>query len=208
VLLVAIALRVAYGRVRSAAGPPSSVSLWTDRQLQGDRFEGADVGSGSGCDDRPFGLTAGEPTSEVRCSEAVARERVIPTIGCHSSSATGRLEGASGIALGTAFRFRNGCRTRLLANLARGDAGSRMPSAPVSASELPAMACRGMKTVDRETTQGRAARRSAHLETQEGHCSRSSTLCIGLGEQALETRPSSSNARCDSVEHGGSREWH
>ena len=51
----------------------------SDRLLLGDDFQGADVGSGSGCDGRPLGLIAGKLTSEVRCSEAAAGGRLIPT---------------------------------------------------------------------------------------------------------------------------------
>lgn len=47
VLLATIAQRVARRCVRSVAGPPSGVSLRSDRRLQGGDFEGADVGSGS-----------------------------------------------------------------------------------------------------------------------------------------------------------------
>lgn len=47
-LLPTIALRVAYRCVRSAAGPPSGVSLWSDRRLQGDELKDADVATGSG----------------------------------------------------------------------------------------------------------------------------------------------------------------
>jgi len=47
VLRATIALRGAYRCVPSAAGPPSGVSLWSDRRLQGSEIETADVGSGS-----------------------------------------------------------------------------------------------------------------------------------------------------------------
>jgi hypothetical protein len=35
-------------------GPPSGVSLWSDRRLQGDEFEGEDVGSGSSLAGQPL----------------------------------------------------------------------------------------------------------------------------------------------------------
>jgi len=52
VLRATIALRVACRYAFSAAGPPSGLSLCSDRRLQGDEFEGADVGGGSGTADR------------------------------------------------------------------------------------------------------------------------------------------------------------
>ena len=42
VLIATIALKVAYWCIRSAAGPPAGVALWSDWRLQGDEFEGSE----------------------------------------------------------------------------------------------------------------------------------------------------------------------
>ena len=94
-LLATIGLRVASRCVRVAARPPSGVSLWSGRRLQGDEFEGADVGSGSiaGRHDRLLTGTgpcgSGSPR-RLRGDRPLSAASPTPTL-FRSPSADGRL---------------------------------------------------------------------------------------------------------------------
>ena len=65
VLHATIALRVACRCVPSSTGPPPSASLWPDRRLQGDKFEGAEVSSGSSGGLRITGWTSAKRSASV-----------------------------------------------------------------------------------------------------------------------------------------------
>ena len=157
-LLATIALRVACRCVPSAAGRRSGLSPWSDRQLEGGGFKGADVGSGSLW--RALLVGAGAPEQLIWRAGTLAKARLAD------------LDRARGVAVGKDTTTLIGGQGASSAIAERIATNAPQPQAPVSAGMPAGPDPRQLTCVNAPVSALRQAglvRRSAHCGQGQAH---------------------------------------